>query len=58
MSFDIDRKEFDEWVEEQAWDRIWAHLNWLRDQAVDGRCMRCGYCVKEVEENPVIIEKK
>ena len=46
MSFDIDRKEFDEWVEEQAWDRIWAHLNWLRDQAVDGRCMRCGYCVK------------
>jgi hypothetical protein len=54
MSFDIDRQEFDEWVEEKDWDRIWAHMDWLREQLMGGGCLRCGYYLKEAEETKVI----
>ena len=57
MSWDIDRKEFDEWVKEQDWEAIWALMNWLRDQAVEGRCVRCGYCTKDLDENQPLKEK-
>lgn len=51
MSFDVDREEFDEWIKEQNWEAIWALMNWLRDYAVKGQCVRCGYCAKDLVEN-------
>lgn len=47
MSLEIDRTEFDEWVKEQAWDRIWAYIDWMREQIVVGQCLRCGHSVQE-----------
>ena len=35
----------------ENWEAIWEVMNWLRDHAVDGRCVRCGYCTKDLTEN-------
>jgi hypothetical protein len=51
MSWDIGREEFDELIKEQNWDAIWELMEWLRDYAVEGRCVRCGYCTKDLDEN-------
>lgn len=68
MSYHIDRKEFDEWVEEKAWDRIWSAYEYAISgeetppkaacycSVIDGRQFLCGGCAAKLKEELEVLK--